>query len=636
MEENLQELQFHNRHIDSGLGLCVTMPIAALEASTPIGQILKQSFLLMKDANKDKPIMNDRTIELFDLELQSIGSINKIADVKNVLWNEIVQACIQAKAAQIANVTVPHEANGDIHTICILPVFTTEGNLAAVLGLFFLREEPEFEQLLFAQRCSLSFENYIQIHLSAENVRRDEEAYERTLKLFDATKKIHSKIVTDTVLEEVIENMQGMYPQSQVSLLLSQDKQISNLAIKPLTFQNMDDDICAIAFMESQMVVKHQNDNACIAAPLHGKQGVYGVLYFEAPQNTINDDDFKLIATYAETAGSAFENAKLYEQSNLLINELRLINEITKRLNQSLSLNEIFDFVSNELLDIFGAEYFCILQSDSNRENLIVKVSNLPAIFHEQLSIDHGFSGVVFETKESVIISDYDSNPKVKSRLMEMTHSRSLIASPITMKGEVVGVIMVAHRKPNFFSYDNFKLLQVLSVHFGLAIANASLHSELQRMVITDNLTNLYVRHYLDEQVNTMQKKDFCGSLILVDIDYFKKVNDTFGHQVGDQILIQVSNIIKKSVRDHDIPARWGGEELAVYLPQISKDQALRIAERIRLTVMKETNPNVTVSCGVTDWKWEDERISVETLFYKADMAMYQAKNDGRNQIKVG
>ena len=85
-----------------------------------------------------------------------------------------------------------------------------------------------------------------------------------------------------------------------------------------------------------------------------------------------------------------------------------------------------------------------------------------------------------------------------------------------------------------------------------------------------------------------------------------------------------------------DIAARWGGEELAVYLPQVSKDQAIRIAERIRRRVMEETHPQVTVSCGVSDWNWEEDKISVESLFYRADMALYQAKHNGRNQIQIG
>jgi diguanylate cyclase (GGDEF)-like protein len=137
----------------------------------------------------------------------------------------------------------------------------------------------------------------------------------------------------------------------------------------------------------------------------------------------------------------------------------------------------------------------------------------------------------------------------------------------------------------------------------------------------------------MDEQINALQKKEFGGSLILLDIDHFKVVNDTYGHQMGDQILIQVARIIRASVRDSDIAARWGGEELAIYLPQAKIDHAIRVAERIRERVQAETDPKVTVSGGVAEWSWEDEKISSESLFYLADMNLYKAKHNGRNQI---
>jgi len=219
---------------------------------------------------------------------------------------------------------------------------------------------------------------------------------------------------------------------------------------------------------------------------------------------------------------------------------------------------------------------------------------------------------------------------------MEMTASRSLIASPIMVGGEVGGVILVTHRSANYFSYDNYKLLQVLATHIGLAITNASLHAEVRRMVITDNLTGLHARHYLNEQIQLRQRKDPCGSLILVDIDYFKRVNDTYGHQIGDRILMQVSGVIKTCIRDSDIAARWGGEELAVYLPKVKTEQAYRIADRIRSRVESETSPGVTASCGVSEWTFEDEKISPESLFYRADMALYEAKHNGRNRVFVG
>ncbi|MEW9697858.1 sensor domain-containing diguanylate cyclase [Paenibacillus sp. SI8] len=529
-----------------------------------------------------------------------------------------------------------------------IPVRDAQNNLIGYLGLLTQSnvEPDEITNLFYT--LAVSINSYMQVLMERnkyeqlmEQNKQSERDFKKQNVLFEASKKLHAKIDVDSVLTEVIESIYNVYPDIQVDLLLSQDNTSTNLPVKPLNFQSLDDDICTRAFMEGHLIfqpdkVSATSSAANIAVPLSGKQGVYGVLHLQFESHFVDDSDLQFISLLADTAGSAFENAKLYEQSNLLINELRLINEITKQLNQSLRLNEIFNFASSELLTIFGADYCCILQTDPISEHLIVQASNLPMMFQESFTLDQGFSGLIYTTKEPVIISDYWANSKVDSKLMQVTNCRSLIGSPILVNGEVVGVILVVHNKPNFFSYDNYKLLQVLSGHIGLAMTNASLHAEVRRMVITDNLTGLYVRHYLDEQANMMQKKDFCGSLIVVDIDNFKRVNDTYGHQVGDKILIQVSQIIKSSIRDSDIAARWGGEELAVYLPQVAKDQTLRIAERIRVRVQEETSPQVTVSCGVSDWNWEEDKISVESLFYRADMALYQAKNNGRNRIQAG
>jgi len=470
-----------------------------------------------------------------------------------------------------------------------------------------------------------------------KNVLLQRELHKQEL-LIQSAKRLHALIDTDSVLMEIVSGIQRIFPDLMLEVYLSQDNQSTNVSVKPLDFQTMENLICTRAFMDGRVVIQRAeepNDPAIeLAVPLSGKQGVYGVLHLSS-EEPLEESDIQFITMLADIGGPSFENAKLYEQSYLLINELRLINEITQRLNQSLSLQEIFSFVSSELIQIFNAEYFAIMQRDKYSDKLIVQASNLPEMYQQHFSIHSGFSGVVYATKEPVIISDYWVMPKVRSMLMELTNSRSLIASPIIVKEEVMGAILVVHQKPNFFSYDNYKLLQMLSGHIGLAMTNASLHAEVKRMVITDNLTSLFVRSYLDEQINIAQKKDYFGSFILIDIDNFKKINDTYGHQVGDQILIQVSTIIRSSIRDNDVAARWGGEELAVYFPQSTKEQATRIADRIRTKVMRETNPIVTISCGVSDWNWEDEKISVETLFYKADMAMYQAKHGGKNQIIV-
>ncbi|HZK71444.1 MAG TPA: sensor domain-containing diguanylate cyclase [Clostridia bacterium] len=531
----------------------------------------------------------------------------------------------------------------ETYAIGVLPILAGAGQILGYIGII-----TELEQFVegssiptllhsYAPYLMLHIERLDNQHLISHQQDIEQESKKKDM-LFEVVQTLHSLIDVESVLTEVLARIHKFYPVVEVNLFLSQDNQSKSLPVKPLNLTSGDLNICTRAFMEGELIYNPVvgEQDAEIAAPLSGKQGVYGILHMNKLPDNFEQNDIQFIRLLASAAGAAFENAKLYEQSNFLVDELRLINEITIKLNQSLKLSEIFNFASSELINIFGADFCCVLQMDNTLNEMVVQASNLPMMFQEKFSLDYGFSGLIYTNKEPIIISDYWSNPIVQSKLMESTGSRSMIASPILVNNEVRGVILVTHRYPNFFSYDNYKLLQVLSGHIGLTIANASLHAEVRRMVITDNLTGLYARHYLDEQVNLFQKKDFCGSLIVVDIDNFKGVNDTFGHQIGDKILIQVSGIIKTCIRDSDIAARWGGEELAIYLPQVSIDQAVRIAERIRNRVFNETNPKVTVSCGVSDWHWEDEKISVELLFYKSDMALYKAKHEGKNQIKVG
>lgn len=461
--------------------------------------------------------------------------------------------------------------------------------------------------------------------------------------MLQIVKRMHDKIDVNLVLREVFESMAEIYPGAHLELLMSQDYVSDDSRVKPLVLNNPNsrDDLCIKAYMENTMLseeiaVEGGLQALEIAVPLSGKQGVYGIFHFLIPGGLGNGLDLQLVNMLADTAGSAFENAKLYEQSNLLIDELRLINELSSQLSQSLKPTDVFEYATKELLKIFKAEYCCISQYDKEKDHFKVMSTNIPTIDSEPFSADYGFCGIVYKTHEPIIVSDYHAGRREPSKIMESTGSRSLIAAPVTVRGEVNGAILLAHRQPHYFSYENYKLLQVLATHIGLAIANASLYDAVQLMANQDMLTGLHARHYLDNCVQSRLASDHVGSLLLVDIDNFKQVNDNYGHQTGDRILKQVCEIIKTSIRSGDIAARWGGEELAIYFPFMTGEECFKVAERIRERVTRETDPDVTVSCGIGGWIYSGERISVEVLFYCADMALYRAKNGGRDRTEIG
>lgn len=623
-----------------------------------VDEMIKESFQTLIEQLIENSLSIKGVLAAFDFNGQLVNSFgfpnNDVEGIsflsKGLLWDELsrgssaVSSCMRSLKFESMNKsehTSPALQEFDSFAV---PVFTGTEQLTAVLGLFVHKNSNCQDVIFTLKTLGFSFKSCLTMNIEKRMNRKLTYHHQKSVResqkrdiLCQAVKNLHSKIDVDSVISEVLNTMKIVYPLADIDLYLSQDNHSTRHSVKPLVFDDAEEDLFTRAFMEGNIIHQSEEDGrSLIAIPLCGMQGVYGVFKLHLKNTDCIEDDLKFISMLSDSAGTAFENAKLYEQSNLLISELRLINEITSKLNQSLRLQDIFNFASKELINIFNADYGSILKLDIDEGILKVQASNIPSFSNEIFSLNYGFSGIVYQSKEPVIISDYSENHKVKSKLMEVTQSRSLIASPILVGSDVMGVILVMHREPNFFSYENYKLLQVISGHIGLAITNASLHAEVRRMVITDNLTKLYARSYLDEQVKIMQKIDFCGALIMVDIDYFKEINDTFGHQVGDKVIVQVSQIIKSCIRDSDIAARWGGEELAVYFPQSTLDQTLKVAERMRERINNETDPKVSVSCGISQWNWEDETISVESLFYNADMALYEAKNAGRNQIVIG
>lgn len=536
-----------------------------------------------------------------------------------------------------------HYALRSVDTFAV-PIFSrSTGLLCAAIVCLAPAGAAGASELKLLQAAALHFKScmyrrfehlFIEDQLYAANMASREDR--RRDRLLEVMRRLNDHIDVENVLAEVFSSLEQLYPNCRTNLFLSQDYSSINERVQPLAFHQQDMDLCWRAFMDGERREDGEGDNRRIAFPLAGKQGVYGVLRLDLFSEPFDDLDLRFVSTLTSGAGTAFEKARLHEQANVLIGELRLINELTQRLNSSLRLSDTIQFATTELMSIFNADYCFIMQLDAQEKHFSVISSNVPELGREVFSIDYGFCGVMLTTKEPIILSDYQSATPVRSQLLEYTDSRSLIASPLLLNGEVIGGIMVTHRQPNHFSYDNYKLLQILSAHISLAVSNASLHAEVRRMVITDNLTGLFARHYLNERIKRKQEKDVSGSLIVVDIDHFKKINDTYGHQVGDAILIQVSAIIRSAIRESDIAARWGGEELAIYLPQLSLEQTLKVAERIRSRVEEETAPKVTVSCGVSEWSSGDDRISVESLFYRADMALYEAKHQGRNCVTVG
>ncbi|WP_153123994.1 diguanylate cyclase domain-containing protein [Peribacillus tepidiphilus] len=467
---------------------------------------------------------------------------------------------------------------------------------------------------------------------TAANIAKIVAEEKRYKQLFRVTEKFHSSMNMDAVLGEIIYTLQEVYPSFTYFLLLSHDNNNhENLPIKDLEYDS--ENIAAMqAYVTGTVQIEDsiQERKSVLYAPLKGKQGVYGVLQVISSDTLVfPKNEVEFITLLANTAGSALENAQLYQQSKRLVADLQLINETSHCLNSNLRLTETINYMRGQISKSFNAKEVGFIMISSQNETKPLQGSSDFFKSNEATRYIQYIFDKINKDKESIFIGDLKFSDE-----KEEAKYKSIMAVPMVQSEELKGFAIVLHEQPYYFSFEMFKLLQSLIHHSTLAFTNSILREELENMVVTDHLTKLFSRNYLDEKLKESMKVDKEGAFILMDIDHFKKVNDTFGHQVGDDVLVQVAGLIKSSIRNSDIGARWGGEELAIYLPRVNLSIGKTIAERIRRKVEENTDPNITVSCGVSYWNTGLKDTTI-TLFKRADDALYIAKNSGRNRVVV-
>lgn len=467
------------------------------------------------------------------------------------------------------------------------------------------------------------------------------ESYYKTLEeekkyelLFRVTSKFHSSMNMDDVLGEIIDTLREVYPKFEYFLLLSHDYSTSrDLPIKELMYeQDVTSKASAQAYLTGQIQFEDRMEQrkSCFYAPLKGKQGVYGVLQVIAPNSMLfPDGDIEFITLLANTAGNALENAKLYQQSRRLISDLQLINETSHKLNSNLRLTETITYMRNQIEQSFHAEEvgFVLFKEEDKERYQILNESSEFFRSSEAEEFIHHINDRLKNHQEALFIGDFSvKHPNMNSGY------QSVMAIPMIQRGTVNGVVIVLHATPYFFSFETFKLLQSLVHHSTLAFANSMLREELEHLVRTDYLTKLYSREHLDETIKHHIERGEYGSFIIVDIDNFKQVNDHYGHQIGDQVIVQVGELLTEAVGETGIVARWGGEELAIYLPGYILEEAYSLAEDLRTTIEVQTSPRVTISCGVSYWMGAEDNL--KDFFIRADKALYEAKEGGKNQVR--
>ena len=378
-----------------------------------------------------------------------------------------------------------------------------------------------------------------------------------------------------------------------------------------------------------------------IAAPIMEGSSVTGVLTVDSSRyqafSGIEGTE-KTVRMFADHLIRILERQRISMALNRELSGLKMLERESSSLVTSLKIDEISEKLCKVAEKISGARSFFFISQGRNFE-LKYHTGGLSGAV---AIVD--FRGTIvnfaIENRHRHYVPDLREYPSIKIMPFETENVLSVMAIPMIYERNLLGLLVMLSEEKDFLDSSRINLLDIFSNQASTSIANAQLHARIEKMAATDGLTGLFNHRKFQEELADEFKrmKRFAEpiSLILADIDYFKKVNDTYGHPVGDLVLKGVASVIKETIRDIDIAARYGGEEFAVVLPGTSGEGAKNIAERLRRRVKE--NPfsangrqiEVSVSLGIATSPSDAK--SKEELIEKADQALYHAKHNGRDQ----
>ena len=350
------------------------------------------------------------------------------------------------------------------------------------------------------------------------------------------------------------------------------------------------------------------------------------------------------------------EESKVYK---FLYNQMEVLYSVGQRITANLNRKNIYKIIAEEIKNLIQCDVLQISLINDEKKTLEYKLCmkledklEMPPI---NLDDENRFGVYAINHKQEILINDlkreyykYFNNfeefieklAEEQSRTLER-FSQSLIFVPIMIDSKVIGVIGVQAYEKNAFTLKDVNTLKVLSTYVGIALENSRLYKEIKYRANYDVLTKIFNRREAlrkSEKIYNKVKKYYDSYwVMMVDVDNFKKINDTYGHQTGDKVLASIAKVIKESIRECDIVGRYGGEEFIVIVKD-DKNSYLKIAERIRnnventvINIGENEIIKVTSSIGITKMDATDK--TFQQIISEADKALYEAKNSGKNKV---
>ncbi len=332
------------------------------------------------------------------------------------------------------------------------------------------------------------------------------------------------------------------------------------------------------------------------------------------------------------------------------LHNISILYNISQAVNFIDDLKRLLRVILSKALDTIEAEKGSLMLYNFTENVLQTKVvygladKNLETEINNglvecnKIKVGEGIAGTVFVEKKSIISNLGKNDPRFLD-VGEDLNVSSLLCVPLIAKGEPIGVINITNKQNGkLFNKQDLEFIEALANQAAIAIDNAKLYE----LATKDGLTKLYIyRHFytlLETELKRSARYNHEMTLLMMDIDNFKSINDTYGHPVGDQVLREIANCITQTIRKIDIASRYGGEEFTVILPETNTKDARIIAERLRKNISDlkvRTKEDViitpTISIGMSEYP--SCALDEQTLIELADVALYNAKNNGKNCV---
>jgi diguanylate cyclase (GGDEF)-like protein len=348
--------------------------------------------------------------------------------------------------------------------------------------------------------------------------------------------------------------------------------------------------------------------------------------------------DVKLLSMFAQQATIAIQNANNYQQALRSADRRRLLYQASLDIGGTLNTGELYAKIHRAVESIVACDAFTLVLQEPQLHNPRVVYrhpADSPAT-DEDVPLA-ALVDEVLERSASVLVND--SPPA--AAIFDMQAS---LVVPMRLGPQITGALVVQSRTANRYDAFDLEALELLASTCAIALRNAQLFGEVECLAIADALTGVFNRrHFLDmaqSELARTNRNPAPLSMLMIDIDQFKRINDTYGHAVGDRALQSMVQCCRATLRTIDILGRYGGEEFAVLLSDADEREAMTVAERLREHIAEVPIPlgdrdvYISVSIGVAV-RGQHSSLSLQNVLDHADKALYQAKSAGRNCVRL-